>query len=353
MANPPASPQGRHSAGKVGMAVYTHVNDTELAGFLEGYDLGELISFEGITEGVENSNYCLRTKQGSPHTDERRYILTLYEKRVEPEDLPFFIEVMEVLAKSGMNCPLPVAATNGRILGELNGRPCAVFSFLDGAWSPHPNTAKCTALGVALATLHNNCTKVKLERPNALGPSSWESQLDKVDDDADIFNEITPKHGKITKQVVRDRLDGILAQWPRDLPGGVIHADLFPNNALFVDDDLTGIIDFYFACNDMFAYDIAVCINSWCFDEDESFNPEKSRAIIKGYQQMRRLDDAEIMAIPVLAEGAAMRFFLTRLYDWVNTPKHAQVRPKDPMEYWDILHFHQSVGDRSDYGIEV
>ena len=351
MANPPASPQGRHSAGKVGMAVYTHVNRDELANFLEGYGLGELISFEGITEGVENSNYCLCTKQGPLHTDERRYILTLYEKRVNPKDLPFFIEVMEVLANSGMNCPLPVPATNGKILGELKGRPCAVFTFLDGAWSPHPNTTQCTALGEALATLHNNCTRVKLERPNALGPSSWVPLLDSVDDDADIFSELTSKHGKITKQVVRDRLGGILAQWPRDLPGGVIHADLFPNNALFVGDDLTGIIDFYFACNDMFAYDIGVCINSWCFDEDESFNPEKSRAIIKGYQQVRRLDDAEIRAIPVLAAGAAMRFFLTRLYDWVNTPEDAQVRPKDPMEYWDILHFHRSVGDRSDYGI--
>ena len=319
------------------MAVYTNVDDDALAGFLEAYDLGTVLCFAGIAEGVENSNYLLRT-------DRAHYILTLYEKRVDSADLPFFIEVMQVLAESGLNCPLPVTARDGSILQELQGRPCAIFSFLDGTWSRFPNREKCAELGRTLATMHLNCAPVKLRRPNALGPAAWQPLLDSIGPQADIV-------GDGIHDAIRQRLDSILAAWPTDLPSGVIHADLFPNNVLFIGDRLTGVIDFYFACDDIFAYDLGICLNSWCFEPDGSFNLTKSRAMLRGYQDVRPLSDDECDAIPVLAAGSAMRFFLTRLYDWIHTPPDALVSPKDPMEYWSILRFHQSVSGKAAYGI--
>jgi homoserine kinase type II len=319
------------------MAVYTNVDDAALDSFLEAYDLGTVLSLAGIAEGVENSNYLLRT-------DRAHYILTLYEKRVERSDLPFFIEVMEVLAKSGLTCPLPVPARDGTILQELAGRPCAVFSFLDGTWSRYPNREKCAELGRTLAHMHLNCAPVTRRRANALGPDAWRPLLDSIGDRADVV-------GDGMKDSIRDRLDTILAGWPTGLPTGVIHADLFPNNVLFIGDRLTGLIDFYFACDDILAYDLGICMNSWCFEPDGSFNLTKSRALLKGYQSVRPLGEAEIEAIPILAAGSAMRFFLTRLYDWIHTPEDALVSPKDPMEYWSILRFHQSVSGTTAYGI--
>ena len=319
------------------MAVYTNVDDAALDSFLEAYDLSTVLSLAGIAEGVENSNYLLRT-------DRAHYILTLYEKRVERSDLPFFIEVMEVLAKSGLTCPLPVPARDGTILQELAGRPCAVFSFLDGTWSRHPNREKCAELGRTLAHMHLNCAPVTRRRANALGPGAWRPLLDSIGDRADVV-------GDRMKDSIRDRLDTILAGWPTGLPTGVIHADLFPNNVLFIGDRLTGVIDFYFACDDILAYDLGICMNSWCFEPDGSFNLTKSRALLKGYRSVRPLREAEIEAIPILAAGSAMRFFLTRLYDWIHTPTDALVSPKDPMEYWSILRFHQSVSGTTAYGI--
>ena len=319
------------------MAVYTNVDDAALGAFLEAYDLGTVLSFAGIAEGVENSNYLLRT-------DRAHYILTLYEKRVDPAGLPFFIEVMEVLATSGLTCPLPVPARDGTILQDLAGRPCAVFTFLDGTWSRYPNREKCAELGRTLAHMHLNCAPVTHRRPNALGPDAWRPLLDSIGDRADVV-------GDGMRDAINDRLDTILGAWPRDLPTGVIHADLFPNNVLFIGDRLTGVIDFYFACDDILAYDLSICMNSWCFEPDGSFNLTKSRAMLKGYQSVRPLAEAEIDAIPVLAAGSAMRFFLTRLYDWIHTPADALVSPKDPMEYWAILRFHQSVSGTTAYGI--
>ena len=319
------------------MAVYTNVDDAALDTFLQAYDLGTVISFAGIAEGVENSNYLLRT-------DRAHYILTLYEKRVDRADLPFFIEVMEVLAKSGLTCPLPVPARDGSVLQELAGRPCAIFTFLDGTWSRYPNREKCAELGRTLAHLHLNCAPVSRRRPNALGPDSWRPLLDSIGTKADVIDEGM-------QRAISDRLDTILESWPADLPTGVIHADMFPNNVLFIGDKLTGVIDFYFACDDILAYDLGICMNSWCFEPDGSFNLTKSRAMLKAYQSVRQLSEAETEAIPILAAGSAMRFFLTRLYDWIHTPSDALVSPKDPMEYWSILRFHQSVSGTTAYGI--
>ena len=320
------------------MAVYTTVDDLALATFLSAYDLGDVLSFAGIAEGVENSNYLLRTTKA-------HYILTLFEKRVNADDLPFFMHLMTHLASKGMNCPLPVAAHDGSILRELKGRPCAIFSFLDGTSSRYPNREKCKALGQILARLHLNTAGINRSRQNALGPASWQSLLNNIGQRA---NEIVPK----MQNHAQNRLNSILDAWPKDLPCGIIHADLFPNNVLFMGDNLTGVIDFYFACEDILAYDIGICLNSWCFEADGSFNLTKSRSLIRGYQAVRPLSDAEIASIPVLAAGSAMRFFLTRLYDWLNTPKDALVSPKDPMEYWAILSFHQSVSGVGAYGFD-
>ncbi len=320
------------------MAVYTTVDDLTLAKFLSAYDLGDVRSFAGIAEGVENSNYLLRTNKAP-------YILTLYEKRVDAIDLPFFMELMTHLASTGMDCPLPVAARDGSILQELKGRPCAIFSFLDGTSSRYPNREKCRAIGQNLAELHLNANNITRNRQNALGPASWQPLLDSVGQRAD---EIAPN----MQNMAQDQLSSILVAWPKDLPRGIIHADLFPNNVLFINNTLTGVIDFYFACEDILAYDIGICLNSWCFEADGSFNLTKSRSLIHGYQAVRPLSEAEIAAIPVLASGSAMRFFLTRLHDWLYTPKDALVSPKDPMEYWAILGFHRSVSSVSAYGFD-
>jgi homoserine kinase type II len=319
------------------MAVYTTVDDLTLATFLSAYDLGNVLSFAGIAEGVENSNYLLRT-------DKAHFILTLYEKRVDADDLPFFMELMTHLAGMGMNCPLPVAARDGSILQELMGRPCAVFSFLDGTSSRYPNREKCRALGVSLATMHLHASGITRRRANALGPASWQPLLDSIGAGAD---EITPS----MQEMAQSRLSSILAAWPQDLPQGIIHADLFPNNVLFIGDKLTGLIDFYFACEDIFAYDIGICLNSWCFDADGSFNVTKSGAILQGYESQRPLLDAEKQALPILNQGAAMRFFLTRLYDWINTPKDALVKPLNPLEFWSRLRFHQRAKGPESYGL--
>ncbi len=321
------------------MAVYTPVDKNALDTFLARYDLGKLLSFSGIAEGVENTNFLLCTEKAN-------YILTLYEKRVDPVDLPFFMELMETLANTGMNCPLPVTTREGSVLQELEGRPCAVFSFLDGTWSRFPNEAKCRELGTALATMHLKAGAVTRRRFNTLGPISWQPLFSSVKEQA---NDL----GSGMAQQIQHRLDSIIEKWPTDLPKGLIHADLFPNNALFIDDKLTGLIDFYFACEDILAYDLAICLNSWCFEADGSFNLTKSRTMLKAYDQVRGLSNAEIKALPLLAAGSAMRFFLTRLYDWIHTPDDAFVSPKDPMEFWSILRFHQSVSDNTAYGIDL
>ena len=319
------------------MAVYTTISDDELASLLARYDLGTLLSFQGIAEGVENSNYLLRT-------DKANYILTLYEKRTNEEDLPFFMGLMEHLAKSGIICPAPIYDNGGQILQKVAGRPAALVSFLDGVSHNVPNTAQCRALGEVLAKMHLATADFAMRRQNALGPQGWQP----------LLSSIEPQETSLPdnlKTLAQDKLDSLLANWPKDLPSGVIHADLFPNNVMFIGDELTGVIDFYFACSDSLAYDLSICLNSWCFEHDGSFNITKSAAMIEGYQSVRPLSEAEINALPILCRGSAMRFFLTRYYDWINTPKEAFVKPHDPMEYWSKLRFHEKCTSPAAYGI--
>ena len=291
------------------MAVYTLVGDEELQKFLADYDLGAVMSFKGIAEGVENTNYFLHTAAGY-------FFLTLYEKRVARADLPFFLGLMEHLATHGINCPQPVKNRKGSALGELAGKPAAIVTFLDGVWVRRPNVSHCAALGRALAELHRAGAGFGLKRENALGLSGWKNLARAADGRAD---EIAPG----LSALIAEELARLEDAWPRDLPAGVIHADLFPDNVFFLGDKLSGLIDFYFACTDLLAYDIAICLNAWCFEADGSYNVTKGRALLSGYGAVRTLDPKEAAALPLLARGAALRFLLTRLVDWLNVPAGA------------------------------
>jgi homoserine kinase type II len=320
------------------MAVYTEVADEELQNFIAGYGLGPVISYKGIAEGVENTNYLVTTGKGP-------FILTLYEKRVALGDVPFFLALMEHLARSGLNCPTPVRDAQGRNLRELAGRPAALVTFLDGVWIRRPRTEHCAAVGEALARLHLAGKGFGMQRRNALSLRDWRPLFDRFRDRAD---EITPGLGA----AIDAELTALERDWPQTLETGIIHADLFPDNVFFLDNKLSGLIDFYFACNDALAYDVAVCLNAWCFEADYSFNITKGRALLKGYAGVRPPSADERKALPMLARGAALRFLLTRAYDWINTPADALVRRKDPLEYLRRLRFHQAVVHEREYGIE-
>src|SRR5665213_2760322 len=275
------------------MAVYTDISADDLSRFLNEYDIGELLSYKGIAEGVENSNFLVHTSAGN-------FILTLYEKRVAEADLPFFIGLMGHLASRGLNCPQPVKNKQGGALGKVAGRPAAIVTFLDGLWIRRPNAGHCAAVGAALARLHIAGADFNMKRPNALSVESWRP----------LFEHAGPRG-----------------------------------------DRLSGLIDFYFACTDTLAFDVVICLNAWCFETDHSYNVTKGRALLKAYESVRNMSAAEHAALPILARGASMRFLLTRLVDWLAVPEGALVRPKDPLEYHRKLRFHQSVKSASDYGI--
>jgi homoserine kinase type II len=322
------------------MAVYTDVAAEELAEFLGTYDVGELLSYKGIAEGVENSNFLLHTSAGY-------FILTLYEKRVARGDLPFFLGLMTHLALHGISCPQPVKNKKGEALSALAGRPAAIISFLEGSWPRKPNVAHCAGVGQALAKMHLAGRDFPMVRENALSVSGWRPLFEAAAARADEV-----QHG--LRAFVGAELDYLeRGVWPRNLPAGVIHADLFPDNVFFLGERLSGIIDFTFACNDMLAYDVAICLNAWCFESDCSFNVTKARAFLNAYGRERELSQAEQNALPLLARGAALRFLLTRLVDFLNVPQGALVRPKDPLEYARKLRFQQGVASMRDYGVAV
>ena len=319
------------------MAVYTEVTDDDVAAFLQQYDLGEVVSMKGIAEGVENSNFLLSTTTGT-------YILTLYEKRVKRDDLPFFLGLMEHLAERGIRCPTPIHGRDGAALRELCGRPAAIVTFLQGMWPKRITVDHCRKLGRAIAQMHEAGRDFALHRPNDLSVGGWRPLLDACDGRAD---EVEPG----LAEELRNELDVLEQAWPRNLPEGVIHADLFPDNVFFHQGEVSGFIDFYFACNDQLAYDLAVCLNAWCFETNNEFNVTKARALLQAYQEVRGFSDAELQAIPTLARGAAMRFLLTRLFDWLNHPEGAYVAPKDPREYLRKLRFHRDVRGPGAYGL--
>ena len=319
------------------MAVYTDVAADDLIKFLAGYELGELLSYKGIAEGVENSNFLVHTRQG-------HFILTLYEKRVAAGDVPFFLALMEHLAARGITCPQPVKNRRGEMLGHLCGRPAAIVTFLDGMWIRRPDPRHCYAVGAALARLHLAGADFAQRRRNTLSVEGWRPLYEQAATRAD---SVQPGLAR----TIETELAHLEQRWPRDLPQGVIHADLFPDNVFFLGNALSGLIDFYFACTDTLAYDVAVCLNAWCFEPDLSYNVTKGRELLQGYTRTRPLSPAELDALPLLARGAAMRFLLTRLTDWLNVPEGALVRPKNPLEYFRKLRFHQAIAGVRDYGM--
>jgi homoserine kinase type II len=319
------------------VAVYTDVGVEELTAFLADYDVGQLLSYKGIAEGVENSNFLVHTSAG-------HFILTLYERRVAAKDVPFFLALMEHLHARGITCPQPVKSKVGEVLGKIARRPAALITFLDGMWIRRPTPAHCAALGDVLARLHLAGLDFGKRRANALSVDDWRS----------LYESCRGRANKLQRDL-EQFLAGELARlergWPRDLPRGVIHADLFPDNVFFLGNKLSGLIDFYFACTDALAYDIAICLNAWCFETDHSYNVTKGRSLLQAYARVRPLSEEERDALPLLARGAAMRFLLTRLVDWFDVPAGALVRPKDPLEYYRKLRFHQKVRSVCDYGI--
>jgi len=321
------------------MAVYTDISETELGTFLARYAIGGLLSYKGIAEGVENTNYLLRTDKGM-------FILTLYEKRVDRNDLPFFLDLMRHLSRRGVNCPLPVPQTSGELVGELAGRPAAIVTFLEGMWMRRPTVEHCRALGSALASLHLAGLDFEGRRKNALGVRAWRPLWQLSRARADEVEEGLAAETEADLEL----LEGV---WPRGLPEGVIHADLFPDNVFFLKGRLSGLIDFYFACTDILAYDLAICLNAWCFERDHSFNLTKGRALLQAYMDARPLSADEAAALPVLAHGAAMRFMLTRLYDWLMVPEGSFVVKKDPMEYVRRMRFHRQVKSAAEYGLAL
>ena len=320
------------------MAVYTDVMAEELAGFLAGYDVGELLAYKGIAEGVENSNFLVHTSRGY-------FILTLYERRVAASDLPFFLALMEHLHARGITCPQPVKNRKGETLGRVAGRPAAIITFLDGMWIRRPSAGHCAALGEALAKLHVAGLEFGMRRANALSVAGWRP----------LYLSCRARANELHRdleQSLAAELSHLEAAWPRELPQGVIHADLFPDNVFFLGNQLSGLIDFYFACTDFLAYDVAVCLNAWCFETDHSYNVTKGRSLLQAYARVRPLKPSEQEMLPLLARGAALRFLLTRLVDWFDVPAGALVRPKDPLEYYRKLRFHQAVKSVRDYGVE-
>jgi homoserine kinase type II len=321
------------------MAVYTDVPDEELRAFVADYSIGEVVSCKGIAEGVENSNFLLRTDTGT-------YFLTLYEKRVAPADLPFFLGLMEHLAAQGIACPIPIKARDGTALRALCGRPAAIVSFLDGMWPRRVQPFHCAGVGDALARLHLAGASFPMRRANSLSVVGWRSLYEACRGRADeVRAGLAEELGRELAALERD--------WPQHLPGGVIHADLFPDNIFFRGERVSGIIDFYFACTDFLAYDLAICLNAWCFESDGSFNVTKARLMLASYRAVRPLTADEFAALPLLARGSALRFLLTRLYDWLNHPPGAFVRPKDPLEYLQKLRFHRNVAQPSAYGLDA
>jgi homoserine kinase type II len=318
------------------MAVYTEISDGDLVRFMAEYDLGAALSCKGIAEGVENSNFLIKTERGS-------FFLTLYEKRVNPRDLPFFIGLMEHLAARGVSCPTPIRGRDGRSLRRLCERPAAVVSFLEGL-SPHDiRPSHCAGIGDTLARLHAAGADFAMTRPNDLSLEGWPPLIAATGTSAD---SVAPG---LAAELAHE-MEALRIGWPHGLPSGICHADLFPDNVLFRDGQVSGVIDFYFACTDALAYDLAICLNAWCFEPDFSWNREKGERLVQAYHAVRPLTSAERAALPVLARGGALRFLLTRLYDWLNRAPGALVRPKDPLEYLAKLRFHRNVGSAETYG---
>ena len=328
------------------MAVYTKLSSRNITNLLSQYNIGSLISFKGIEEGVENTNYLIETTNGL-------YILTLYESRTDDNDLPFFLGLMSHLKNEGIPSPHPIKGRDGKTFRKIeivNDRSekaiktASIVSFMKGKAKKRPNTNDCGKLGRMLAKLHLTTQNYKYERKNSLSIESWRPLFEKIKFDIEKLKVGLSKE-------INEELLFVTQKWPHNLPKGIIHSDLFPDNVFFLNHEISGIIDFYFACNDFFSYEIAICINAWCFESSEEFNISKARAMLRQYTKVRKLTSEEIEILPTLSRGAALRFFLTRTHDWFHTKNNIFIKPKNPLEYLNRLNFHRSVQDISAYGL--
>jgi homoserine kinase type II len=320
------------------MAVYTKFTEKNIQSILSNYSIGDLNSFEGIQEGIENTNYFLIANK-------KKYILTIYEKRVKEQDLPFFSKLMMDLNKSGFDCPIPVLNKNNNSITEFNNKKLMLVSFIEGKAKNILSPENCKSVGMEAAKMHEITKNFKIRRKNDLSISSWRKLFDSVK------NKCTKIHKDLPK-LIETNLKDVEKNWPKDLPAGIIHADLFNDNIFFKENKFSGIIDFYFSCNDFYAFEIAICFNALCFDGPQnnlSFNVTKAKNFVDGYNEIRKLNDKEKKSIKVLSQGSALRFLLTRVFDALNTVEGAVVKVKDPMEYLKRLEFHKNSKSFEDY----
>ena len=320
------------------MAVYTKFNRNKIVEILSNYDLGKLDQFKGIEEGIENTNYFLSVEK-------KKFILTIYEKRVKSEDLPFFSDLMSNLNKSNFKCPAPIINKQNKTITDFEGKKLMIVSFLEGKAKKNLSPTNCKSIGIEVARMHEITKNFKIQRHNDLSVKSWRGLFDSVKDKCSNIHKDLPR-------LIEENLKDVEKNWPRDLPRGIIHADLFHDNIFFIQDKFSGIIDFYFSCEDFFALEIAICFNALCFDglkENLSFNVTKAKNFIDGYTSIRQLTPEEKDKIKVLSQGAALRFLLTRVFDALNTVKGATVKIKDPVEYLKRLEFHKNSKSYEDY----
>ena len=320
------------------MAVYTKLNQSKIKEILSNYNLGKLDTFKGIEEGIENTNYFLSVNK-------KKFILTIYEKRVRSEDLPFFSDLMSSLNKASFKCPAPIFNNDNSTITNFDGKKLMIVSFLEGKAKSNLSPDNCKTIGTEIAKMHELTKNFKIKRQNNLSVNSWRNLFNSVKDQCSKLNEDLPK-------LIEENLLSVEKNWPKDLPKGIIHADLFNDNIFFNKDKFSGIIDFYFSCEDFFAFEIAICFNALCFDgvkENLSFNVTKAKNFIEGYSSVRKLSDMEKESIKVLSQGAALRFLLTRVFDALNTVEGAIVKVKDPIEYLKRLEFHKNAKNHEDY----
>ena len=320
------------------MAVYTKFNKDKIQEILSNYNLGTLNNFKGIEEGIENTNYFLSI-------NEKKFILTVYEKRVKSEDLPFFSDLMSLLNKAGFKCPTPIINKYNKTITEYEGKKLMIVSFLEGKAKENLSPLNCKSIGIEVAKMHQITKDFKLKRQNDLSVESWRGLFDTVKNKCSKIHKNLPK-------LIEENLNDVQKNWPKNLPRGIIHADLFHDNIFFIKDKFSGVIDFYFSCEDFFAFEIAICFNALCFDgakENLSFNVTKAKNFIDGYSSIRELTNEEKNSLKVLSQGAALRFLLTRVFDALNTVEGAIVKIKDPIEYLKRLEFHKNSKNYEDY----
>ncbi len=320
------------------MAVYTKLNQNKIEEILSNYNLGKLQTFKGIEEGIENTNYFLSANN-------KKFILTIYEKRVKSKDLPFFSNLMTSLNKANFKCPAPIFNNNNSTITNFDDKKLMIVSFLEGKAKQNLSPDNCKEVGIETAKMHQFTKNFKLKRQNDLSVNSWRGLFNSVKDQCSRLHKDLPK-------LIEENLNSVEKNWPSALPKGIIHADLFHDNIFFNKDKFSGIIDFYFSCEDFFVFEIAICFNALCFDgvkENLSFNVTKAKNFIDGYSSVRKLSDLEKQSIQVLCQGAALRFLLTRVFDALNTIEGAIVKVKDPIEYLKRLEFHKNAKNYEDY----